>query len=128
MTTASPDSPVGDLVRQRPAFSRVLEQHRIDYCCGGKTSLADACARRRVDPMTLLAQFNDTKTSPEQGRPVDQMGLAVLADHIVSTHHAYLRAELPRLDALTLKVASVHGQARPSLHEVRRVSLCVARN
>jgi regulator of cell morphogenesis and NO signaling len=47
------------------------------------------------------------------------MGLAELVDHIVGTHHAYLHEELPRIDALTLKVASVHGQANPSLHNVR---------
>jgi iron-sulfur cluster repair protein YtfE (RIC family) len=28
------------------------------------------------------------------------MGLTELADHIEATHHAYLREELPRLDAM----------------------------
>ena len=119
MSQVSVESPVGDLVRQRPAFSRVLEQNRIDYCCGGKATLADACARRGIDPKPLLALFEEAGRSPQAGSPIDQMGLAELVDHIVSTHHAFLREELPRIDALTLKVASVHGQAHPWLHEVR---------
>lgn len=119
MIAASPQSPVGDLVRQRPAFSRVLEQHRIDYCCGGKITLADACAKRGIDPLALLDKFEDAGHGEGTGSPIDRMGLAELVDHIVGTHHAYLREELPRIDALTLKVASVHGQANPSLLNVR---------
>jgi regulator of cell morphogenesis and NO signaling len=47
------------------------------------------------------------------------MSLAALADHIEQTHHAYLRSELPRLDAMTQKVASVHGEHDPRLWQVR---------
>jgi regulator of cell morphogenesis and NO signaling len=44
---------------------------------------------------------------------------AALVDHIVTTHHRYLEAELPLLDALAAKVLSVHGDRHPELTEVK---------
>ena len=35
---------VRDLAVEIPGATRVFENLRIDYCCGGKRSLADACA------------------------------------------------------------------------------------
>ena len=44
-----------------------------------------------------------------------------LAGYIVETHHTYLRSELPRLHAMTRRVAQVHGGHTPSLVEVDEV-------
>ena len=41
---------------------------------------------------------------------VAAMSITELADHIERTHHTYLGSELPRLEELTSKVASVHGE------------------
>ena len=55
------------------------------------------------------------------------MSLTELADHIEQTHHAYLRAELPRIDAMTEKVATVHGARDARLRQVRETFLELAR-
>jgi regulator of cell morphogenesis and NO signaling len=44
-----------------------------------------------------------------------------LVDHIVTTHHAYLREEFPRLTKMTERVAQVHGERHSELPEVRDV-------
>lgn len=54
------------------------------------------------------------------------MPLSELADHIEQTHHVYLRSEFPRLDEVTQKVASVHGDKDPRLHQVRDTFLALA--
>ena len=41
MTILDPQTTVGDLVKDRPARSRVFEDLKIDYCCGGKLPLAE---------------------------------------------------------------------------------------
>src|SRR5690606_5889722 len=41
-----------------------------------------------------------------------------LLDHIVDTHHAYLRKTLPYLQPLATKVARVHGDRNPKLREL----------
>jgi regulator of cell morphogenesis and NO signaling len=57
---------------------------------------------------------------------VAAMSLTELADHIEQTHHAYLHSELPRLDEMTEKVASVHGERDPRLHQIRQIFLALA--
>jgi regulator of cell morphogenesis and NO signaling len=52
------------------------------------------------------------------------MSPALLVDHIETTHHAYLHAEIPRLEALADKVAGVHASRHPELVELHQ--LCVA--
>lgn len=118
---------VGQLVRERPARSRVFEMLNIDYCCGGKLSLEDACRRRGVDPDEVRrrlaesdVQVDQYSDSYEQPIDADAMSLSELASHIEQTHHAYLKSELPRLDRMTEKVARVHGDRDPRLHELRK--------
>lgn len=113
---------VGELVKERPARSRIFEHYKIDYCCGGKIPLSEACAKRGVDPEEVLKAFeNEEALSNEALVDADAMGLTELADHIVATHHDYLRNELPRLDFMTRKVAAVHGDGEARLLDIREV-------
>lgn len=125
MVTLSTQTPVGELVKDRPSRSRVFEQYKIDYCCGGKLPLAEACAKKGLNPDEVLARIVDADAVSDESALVDAdaMGLAELADHIERTHHAYLREELPRLDFMTRKVAAVHGDGEARLHEIREVFL-----
>ena len=129
MTVLDLQTPVGELVSDRPARSRLFEQLRIDYCCGGKLPLAEACEKRGLAPEEVLRQLEQADVDVAAGDHVDAdaMGLAELADHIVATHHEYLRVELPRLDFLTRKVAAVHGEREPRLNEIRDIFLGLKR-
>lgn len=49
---------------------------------------------------------------------LSQMGLSALVDHIVDTHHAYLRCVLPQLAAQAERLAQTHGQEKPELTEL----------
>ena len=124
LNTLNAETTVGELVKIRPARARVFEQHKIDYCCGGKLPLAEACAKRGLDADAILEQLQQADTDAEQndGKIVDAdaMGLADLVDHIVQVHHAYLREELPRLDKMTDRVYRVHGDKEPRLGELRQ--------
>jgi regulator of cell morphogenesis and NO signaling len=115
---------VGELVRERPARSRVFERLQIDYCCGGKLPLAEACEKHELDPQRVLQHLQESDAQPALDEvPVvdaDAMSLTDLVNHIEQTHHEYLKAELPRLDAMTQKVMEVHGSTDRRLAEVRR--------
>ncbi len=120
---------VGGLVAAVPARSRIFEQLGIDYCCGGKLPLAEACQKKGLDPRTvvqMLAAFDSAAAAPASGVDPAKMGLAALADHIEQTHHAFLRNELPRLDAITEKVARVHGDHDPRLHGIRKAFVALS--
>ena len=115
---------VGGLVRERPARCRVFEKLQIDYCCGGKLSLAEACEQHELDPQAVLQHLQEPDAQPAPDEvpliDADAMSLTDLANHIEQTHHAYLKAELPRLDAITQKVVEVHGITDRRLADVRR--------
>lgn len=129
MNTLRSETTVGELVKDRVARARIFEQLNIDYCCGGKLPLAEACAKRGLDPQSVIRriQESDAQSDPRDVELIDAaaLGLVELADHIVETHHAYLRVELPRLDQMTEKVRQVHGDADPRLAEVRRVFMAL---
>jgi regulator of cell morphogenesis and NO signaling len=121
MLTLDTNQTVGQFVRENPNCARVFEQLQIDYCCGGKVPLATACEKRGVDTQEVLRLLADCIDSDLASDEVDadKLSLTQLCDHIESTHHAYLKTELPRLDLMTEKVARVHGDKDTRLHRVR---------
>jgi regulator of cell morphogenesis and NO signaling len=117
------ETTVAEIVRVVPGRSRLLDKLGIDYCCGGKKSLAEACRRKGLDAPTIVALLNAldaTATDPAaDGTNPDTLTLSALCDHIEQVHHEYLRQELPRIDFMTRKVAAVHGDHEPRLLEIR---------
>jgi regulator of cell morphogenesis and NO signaling len=108
---------LGELVAEAPGRAAVLDRLGLDYCCHGQRTLADACTEAGLEHDAVAAAL--VAAVPE---PVDHpTEPAALADHIEATHHAYLHAELPALDALAAKVVGVHGERHPELAEVHRL-------
>ncbi len=115
-----PSRSLAELVLERPSSARVLARLGLDYCCGGKRSLAVACAERGLDPATVTV-FLEHELEPVAVEQTDwsRASLADLCAHIVEEHHGRLRWELPRLTELAERAASVHGDKHPQLHELR---------
>lgn len=128
VNSISTDRTVGELVIERPANSRVFEEYGIDYCCGGKQSLSEACAKNGISTDEVLRKLDelDTVRSQEDATDYASMRLDDLVEHIVSTHHAYLVRELPRLQEMSKKVASVHGDKDDRLGELDGVVRALA--
>ncbi|MBX9880197.1 MAG: iron-sulfur cluster repair di-iron protein [Candidatus Obscuribacterales bacterium] len=112
--------PVGLLVSQDPKRACVLEQYGIDYCCGGKVTLAEACRQRNLSLQEVLTKLVAAGQKDPAGAEPDwtQSSLKELVHHIVSSYHQPLRQELPRLKALAEKVAKVHGDNHPKMLKV----------
>lgn len=122
MTTFQINDTVGAIVREHPSLSRLFEQAKVDYCCGGKKTLDEACRKQGIDPQQFLTQLETAATvEPEPEVNAIALSLTELADHIEQTHHVYLRSEMPRLEKMTAKVAAVHGDKEPRLYQIRDV-------
>lgn len=125
----TPETTVGDLVAARPLLARVFEMLGIDYCCGGKQTLAAACARLGLEvgpTITLIETTGDAFAAGPAEVDAAAMGLGQLADHIVATHHAYLKQELPRLVEMADRVATKHGWRDARLPELAGTVLDLA--
>lgn len=86
----------------------------------GRKTQDGVCRYSGFDCRAFLAVFE------EYDADLAAMSLTELADHIEQTHHAYLHSELPRLDEMTEKVVSVHGERNSRLHQIREIFLALA--
>ena len=118
-------TPVTQLVTDRPARARIFERLGIDYCCGGDHSLAEACRKKDLDPNTVAEMLDAAVDANPSSDATDwsNASLGTLIDHIESTHHEYLRRELPRLERLLTRVAQAHGTEVPWTRDVLDVFL-----
>lgn len=119
---------VGEVMARCPLLSRVFDDAGIDYCCGGKKTLDEVCREKGLDSQAFLATLEESALAPVGESVVDvaAMSLTEQADHIEQTHHTYLRSEFPRLDRMTEKVTSVHGERNSRLHQIRETFLALA--
>jgi regulator of cell morphogenesis and NO signaling len=102
---------VRDIAATSLAAVRIFEKFGIDYCCGGKRPLADVCREKGYDTEAIQSELDAAlSTAPDSGRDWSGAPLADLIDHIVTTHHEYLRRELPAVEQRLEKVYRVHHQ------------------
>ena len=111
--TITPETTVAEIATSAPATIRIFQQHQIDFCCGGRIPLAQACTARGLDIDALLKELQ-AATAPASHEPVwANESLTALVEHIQTRYHEPLRLELPRLDAMLDKVVSRHGDHLP---------------
>ncbi len=111
---------VREIAVEMPHATRVFEKFGIDYCCGGAKTLEQACAAAnlRVDAVLQSLEVPAPVTEQQEWAAGP---LTELVNHIINTHHNFVKSETPRLDALIAKVCGVHGANHPELLEVQKV-------
>lgn len=116
-----PGQTVSEIAVRYPRSVRIFETLGIDYCCGGKHPLREACERANVPMTQLMQMLNDLEASAalQEERQWNDVPLAELTTHIIERHHLYVRKEAPRLEALLEKVVNRHGEAHPELATIR---------
>ena len=109
---AAATTTLAELAVTHPAAARVFYRHRLDFCCGGRRPLAEACRERDIDPQAILDAIE--AENPMVGERIrwEEAPLNVLVAHIVETYHRRLRLALPDLVAMARKVEARHG-AKP---------------
>lgn len=110
---------VREIALEQPTAIRVFEQFGIDYCCGGRKPLAEACTAGNLELDAVTAALEAAaQTSEQKNENWSGKSLESLSAHIVTTHHAYVKRELPRLGFLAQKVVNRHGSTRPELPRI----------
>ena len=110
---------VGDIVAGDFRTAGIFSDAGIDFCCGGKQILEEACLEKGVDISKLeteLASVMDLPVTHTQN--FKEWELDFLCDYLVNTHHKFVVRKLPELLFYTQKIAAVHGAHHPELIEV----------
>ncbi|HKC65200.1 MAG TPA: iron-sulfur cluster repair di-iron protein [Pyrinomonadaceae bacterium] len=127
--TLDTSTTVRELAVSQPGATRIFEKMKIDYCCGGGRSLADACAVAGVkteDVWQLLEEVSQSQSQGDETIDFQTASLTRVVKYILDKHHVFTKEEMARLEALAEKVCSVHGQNHPELLKVKSLfqSLC----
>jgi regulator of cell morphogenesis and NO signaling len=114
-----PDSTVGEIVARDGRTASVFTRHQIDFCCGGRQTLAQACASKHLDVDVIVRELSQSVESADPDADVTGWSATRLIDWIVNRHHAYVRAEIPAIISLLDRTVARHGAAHPELAEIR---------
>jgi len=113
---------VGEIVANDFRTASVFKNIGIDFCCGGKQSIADACQEKGVDPAGLEKQIAKLLADPvNPSQNFKEWELPFLCDYITNTHHKYVLKTLPELIFYTQKIADVHSDHHPELIEIASI-------
>ena len=112
---------VGDIVAGDFRTAAVFEQFGIDFCCGGRHAFADACRRAAADPDTVKRALDALPPVTDARDDVTAAPLEQLIDHIIATHHAYVRSALPTIAHYLERLVDAHGARHPELTRVLTV-------
>lgn len=94
------DHIINDVIQRYPDTAEVFRRFSIDVCCGGVHSIATTVGVSGISDLTpLLAALN------RQARKLHEKPLAHVIEEIETTHHAYLKHELPALQELAAGLA-----------------------
>jgi len=110
---------IGDLVAEDYRTAGIFQKYGIDFCCGGKRVLSHACHKKNIDSnlvISELSQLDNSSTEPDNN--FTQWEPDMLTNHIVNTHHAFVRNKIPEIKAYSTKVARVHGARHPEVVEI----------
>ena len=113
-------STLRSIALEQPATIPVFERYHLDYCCGGRRPLDEACAEKGIAASEVLAALAE---ATEKARPAEDLSRATpteLIRHIIERHHAYIRGEVPHLQSMAERVATKHGPAHPEVALLRR--------
>ena len=105
---------LGDIVAGNYRAAAVFERHGLDFCCGGRVALTEACRQRHVDVGAVVAELDRLDTA-DAAAPSDPAGLIA---YIVERHHAYIIDAVPTIKAHLARLVSVHGHGHPELHSI----------
>lgn len=114
---------LGQLVAKDMRKAQVFKKFGLDFCCGGKKTVKEACMEKGLDitKVERELQLADKEEAIRTPLPYNDWSPAFLCDFIVNTHHSYVRNNLPDIVAYADKVRKVHGDRHPELLQVSQL-------
>lgn len=109
MSSTLLDQPLGSIACDIPGATRIFHEHRLDFCCGGRTTLRDAASRKGLDADAIASALGELQVCPGISRDWRQASASELIDHILMRFHSRHRQQLPELVRLARRVEHVHG-------------------
>lgn len=103
------DLTLGEIATKLPRSTSLFLKLGLDFCCGGKQTLAAAAQAKGLDVSVIEASLAVIAEQPsESTRNWSEAPLAEIVDFIIPRYHNTHREQLPDLIMMAEKVESVH--------------------
>ncbi|MBP7315720.1 MAG: iron-sulfur cluster repair di-iron protein [Chitinophagaceae bacterium] len=112
---------LAQIVTNNHKAASIFEKHHLDFCCKGKRTLEQACSESDIKIEEVIEQLEKVGETNGSKTNYNELSLAQLSEHIVSTHHNYVKNEMPALLGYLQKVASKHGDRHPEMNKVFQI-------
>ncbi len=118
------DETLGEIAVKNISKALVFKKLGLDFCCGGKKTIKQACAEKGLDPALVEEELQQAdNSSVANALPYNDWNLDFLADFIVNTHHSFVRKRLPDLIFYAEKVSRKHGPQHLELNPIYQLVL-----
>lgn len=119
---------VAEIALAVPQSLEVFNRYRVDYCCGGKRSLPEACDHAGLDVQEVIHEIEIAQKNQRHlnGLRFETLDPALLIDFIVQHHHQYVREAIPQVVQLLNRVAEAHGSDKPEVIQIRSIFIDLA--
>jgi len=113
---------IGEVVAKDFRTAAVFSKNKIDFCCGGHKTIAEACATKQIDPAALEAALDAVmRVKADSQIDFNAWPLDLLIDYIVKTHHRYVVEKSAAILPYLHKLCKVHGERHPELFEITQL-------
>ncbi len=112
---------IGEIVAQDYRSASVFKKYGIDFCCQGNRTISDACAKKNINPKTVMDDLElAIKTQEDKTAAFTSWPLDFMADYIEKKHHRYVEEKTLEIKPYLDKICKVHGDHHPELFEISR--------
>lgn len=117
---------IADIVKDDIRKAETFRKYGIDFCCGGKRTIEDACREKGIDVHSFKEELSGMQVNVKNQHDFNSWSLSFLADYIVNVHHNYVNKNLPVLLEYSKKVAEHHGKQYEYLYTVSEKIVALA--
>ncbi len=111
---------VAQIVASDMRTATIFKKYGIDFCCGGGKPVSEACKDTDVKSETIFNEI-EMLDAEKAEKDFNNMELDILTNHILETHHVYVKESIPIILEFAHKVAKVHGTSNPENIEIAKL-------
>ncbi|MEO8514797.1 MAG: iron-sulfur cluster repair di-iron protein, partial [Ignavibacteria bacterium] len=113
--TIQKENKIGEVVAGNFHAAKIFESYGLDFCCGGKRSIEDACNTKGVDAGKVLEDLKNMNENNIASTRYDTWEADFLADYIINNHHSYVVNAISTIEHHLQKVVTAHGEKYPEV-------------
>lgn len=115
------ENKIGDIVAQNFHSAKVFENLGLDFCCGGKKTISDACNEKGLNTDYVISELSKMDGETSASYHYGNWELDFLIDYIINNHHSYVVNASSTIMHHLQKVVEAHGLKHPEVIEINRI-------